>query len=224
MAGNIKVIPATDNFLRVSKGIIFDKEVDPLTLGLYVKILCLGKKWELSIAGLSSATGVSQDKIRASFKVLERAGYLRRFKAHGERGRFSGWDYEVSAIPFTDIAKTPTSVNTDIGENRHRENDQQNRDIYSKTETISTNKEDKHPTREAVAAFVTSLGFADPEGFAADYVTYNEDRGWIANTGKPIVNWKNHIRNTCVSWGKDKVYSKSHTPTTPMTKPITYDI
>ena len=115
MAGNIKVIPATDNFLRVSKGIIFNKDVDVLTLGLYVKILCLGRKWEMSIVGLSEATGVSQDKIRRSFAVMEKAGYLRRCKTHGERGRFSGWDYEVSAIPFTDIPKTPTSVNTDIG-------------------------------------------------------------------------------------------------------------
>ena len=224
MAGNIKVIPATDNFLRVSKGIIFDKEVDPLTLGLYVKILCLGKKWELSIAGLSVSTGVSPDKIRSSFKVLERAGYLRRYKAHGERGRFSGWDYEVSAVPFTDMAKTPTSENTDIGENRHRENDTQNRDIDIKIETISQNREIKHPTRDEVAAYVITLGFADPDGFATDYVTFNEGRGWIAKTGKPIKNWQNHIRQTCVSWGKDKVYPHVSTPSATLTKSITFDI
>ena len=222
MAGNIKVIPATDNFLRVSKGIIFDKEVDVLTLGLYVKILCLGKKWELSIAGLAAATGVSQDKIRSSFKVMERAGYLRRYKAHGDRGRFAGWDYEVSAVPFTDIAKTPTSVNTDIGENRHRENDPQNRDIDSKTETISRNEDYKHPSLADVTAYAKKLGFADPEGFAKHYITFNDDRDWfVEKTGKPIVNWKNHIRNTC-QWAKDKVFPKDNP--TPISKPITFEV
>lgn len=226
MAGNIKVIPATDNFLRVSKGIIFDKEVDVLTLGLYVKILCLGKKWELSIAGLSAATGVSQDKIRSSFKVMERAGYLRRYKAHGDRGRFAGWDYEVSAVPFTDIAKTPTSVNTDIGENRHRENDPQNRDIDNETKTISPVVDHKHPSMEAVATYAKSLGFADPEGFARHYISFNDDRNWfVEKTGKPIVNWKNNIRNNC-QWAKDKVFSEAgSTPSsTPITKPITFEV
>lgn len=82
----------------------------------------------------------------------------------------------------------------------------------------------KHPSKDEVSAFVSTLGYADPDGFAEDYVTYNNDRDWIANNGKPIRNWKNHIRNNC-KWGKDKVFPKtSPEPATPLTKPITFEV
>lgn len=82
----------------------------------------------------------------------------------------------------------------------------------------------KHPTKDEVSAFVSELGFADPDGFAEDYVTFNNDRDWIALNGKPIRNWKNHIRNNC-KWGKDKVYAKeSPVPSTPISKPISFEL
>lgn len=86
----------------------------------------------------------------------------------------------------------------------------------------------KHPSVEEVCAFVSTddMGFADPEGFALDYVRYNTDRDWIGNNGKPIRNWKNHIRNNC-RWAKDKTFPKpsAPNPTTPQfTKPITMSL
>jgi len=83
----------------------------------------------------------------------------------------------------------------------------------------------KHPSIEEVAAFVRDeLGFADPEGFAKDYVTYNNDRDWfVEETGKPIRNWKNHIRNTCAKWAKTKIYPKEPVSAIPYSRPITVD-
>ena len=82
----------------------------------------------------------------------------------------------------------------------------------------------KHPSVQEVADFVRDeLHFADPDGFAQDYVTFNNDRDWIVeNTGKPIQNWKNHIRNNC-KWAKDKVYTQS-VSSVPFNKPITFDL
>lgn len=142
MAGNITIIPPKENFLKVSKGIIYNDDVDALSLGIYVKVIALGRKWQLNIRGLAKALHLSEDRIRNSFAVLEKAGYLRRFKTHGEHGHFNGWDYEVASDPFTDIANSPTSVKTDIGKNRHRCFDTQNRD------DIIENRDDKGENRD----------------------------------------------------------------------------
>ena len=77
-----------------------------------------------------------------------------------------------------------------------------------------------------MATYAKSLGFADPEGFARHYISFNDDRNWfVEKTGKPIVNWKNNIRNNC-QWAKDKVFSEAgSTPSsTPITKPITFEV
>ena len=118
MAGNIKIIEARENYQKVPREIIFNPDVDAFTLGVFVKVLCLGVKWELNVNGLAKVVGCSADRIRKVFAVLEGTGYLRRSRAQDQGGHFTGWDYEISAEPLTNQeGKTPTSVN-----HRHREN------------------------------------------------------------------------------------------------------
>lgn len=122
MAGNIHIIHAQDNYQRVAKSVIFSETIDVATLGIYVKVLVLGEKWKLNVKGLASALKVSPERIRKAFALLEELGYLRRQKGKNESGKFSGWDYEISAVPFDQIAEKPTSEKPDVGETRHREN------------------------------------------------------------------------------------------------------
>ena len=129
MAGNITILTPKENFLKVPKGVIYRDDVDALTLGVYVKVIGLGRKWQLNVTGLAKTLGLSVAKIKASFSVLEEAGYLRRSRVKGEGGRFVGWDYEVSSEPFTDLSKNRPSETSDIGENRPSENCLQNRDL-----------------------------------------------------------------------------------------------
>ena len=86
------------------------------------------------------------------------------------------------------------------------------KDINIKEKGNSAKRIVSHPSIEDVTAFATELGYADPAGFAKDYITYNEDRDWIGGNGKPIRNWKNHIRNNC-KWAKDKIFPKDETVT-----------
>ncbi len=123
MAGNITIIPPKDNFLKVSKDIIYNDGVDALSLGVYVKVIALGKKWNLNVNGLAKILNLSVARIKAVFATLEEAGYLRRYRVKGDAGRFVGWDYEVYSEPVTDHPENRPSVNTDIGENRPSEND-----------------------------------------------------------------------------------------------------
>lgn len=107
MAGNIKIIEPTSKFVKVSRGIIRDNSVDVLTLGLYVKILVLGKDWELNIAGLGNIFNISEKKVRASINKLEALGYIRRVACRDASNKvLKGWDYYVYFEPVADELKT----------------------------------------------------------------------------------------------------------------------
>ena len=195
MAGNITIIPPKENFLKVSKGIIYNDDVDALSLGIYVKVIALGRKWQLNIRGLAKALHLSEDRIRNSFAVLEKAGYLRRFKTHGEHGHFNGWDYEVASDPFTDIANSPTSVKTDIGKNRHRCFDFKNALMelgvteQTVTDWLSVRKTKKAKnTLSAFIAIKREVEKAMAHGFTAeDCIFASASNSWIGFKAEYIV-------------------------------------
>lgn len=213
MAGNIRIIEPREKFKRVSKGIILDERVDVLTLGVYVKILTLGEKWNMTVAGLASYLGVSADKMRRVLAVLEEVGYLRRTRSQGSDGRFSGWDYEIASEPFTDIAKTPTSEKTDIGKNRNTENPAQLKDYNFNYKTISKEKNIEKkaatfvpPTIDEVSAYCESRhNNVDAEAFVAFYAS----KGWKVGR-EPMKDWKAAV----ITWEKRRA-AEGPTPQTP---------
>lgn len=110
MAGNITIIEAHDNFQKVSREIIRNREVDLLTLAIYVKVLYFGKQWKLDINGLSKALGITHQRVRRAINLLEREGYVRRIAVRDEQsGRMMGWDYFVYAEPLSIEERTPIS-------------------------------------------------------------------------------------------------------------------
>lgn len=223
MAGNIKVIEPEDNFQKVSKGIIFDRSVDPLTLGIYVKILVLGKEWDMNVKGLGKAFGVSDTKIRTALSVMERAGYLKRVRTKGEDGRFTGFDYHVGSTPFpdeerTDLCTTYSSIltknhpsenphdgNPILRKNHTSENrDDINRDKYQDRDNIknkdNTQKREAAPQRfvkpsvDEVAQFCRDRNnTVDAEAFVAFY----ESNGWKVGRN-PMRDW----RQAVITWEK----------------------
>lgn len=57
------------------------------------------------------------------------------------------------------------------------------------------------PTVQEVADYARAQGFADPEGFADYYVTYQTEAGWMTGKGSkrhPIDNWKLNV----IAWGR----------------------
>lgn len=205
MAGNIKIIEPEANYQKVSKAIIYNKEVDTLTLGVFVRILCLGKSWQLNVKGLASTLGVSADKIRSSFASLEKAGFLRRTRVQGENGRFTGWDYEISAVPFTDIAILPMSEKTELRKNRTSENRAQYKDNKEIENNLVNNPPTpQRPTLKLVAAYAKEQGAADPEGFADYYLRCQDANRWRTKSGKVVENWKLNV----IQWLK---YHKNET-------------
>ena len=116
-SGNIHVVEAEDNFKRVHKSIIENKNIDCETLGIYTRIIVLGAKWNLNIKGLSTHLDISDSKIRKSIAALEREGYIVRTAVRGEGGKFFGWDYKILPLPIEKSQRSsagrPTSQKTD---------------------------------------------------------------------------------------------------------------
>ena len=211
MAGNITIIEPHDNFQKVAKDVILNREIDVLTLGIYVRVLCLGKTWKLNVRGLASTLGISADKIRAAFAALEKAGYLKRTRAHDKNGKFCGWDYAISSVPFTDMAKTPTSVKADDGGKPMSEKKRDiDRDVISQKEDfVSKEKieEFSPPSQSEVKEYVRSRGWTDPEGFAEFYLSHHQQSGWRRKDGRPITSWKQNV----LSWepyNKNRIFAQ----------------
>lgn len=185
MAGNIKIIEPTSNFQKVSKGIIFNPEIDPFTLGIYVKVIALGKRWELNLGRFAEMMKMSEDRIRKAFAKLETAGYLRRERSRNDKNQFIGWNYQISTEPFPDMGVSRPSENPDVGDSRPSENREvYNRDIKENRD-INKNNEDNTlyrtsgrfviPSLDEVAQYCRMRGNTiDPQQFI-DHYTAN---GW----------------------------------------------
>lgn len=178
MAGNITIIPPKDNFLKVSKDIVYNNDVDALSLGVYVKVIALGRNWNLNVHGLAKILGLSVAKIKSVFATLEQAGYLRRCRVKGDAGRFCGWDYEVYSEPLTDHPENRPSVNTDIGENRPSEIEPLYKDSNVDRDTKVLDREKKKKGFDFCAALV-ELG-VDPQT-ASDWMAVRRKKS-AANT------------------------------------------
>lgn len=165
MAGNIHIIDPTRDFQKVARAAILD--MDYKTLGVYVKILALGKKWQLNIRGLASTLHIGTDSVRAMFAKIEAAGYLRRKRVQGKDGKFVGWDYEISSVPLADLPVLPTSEenrhreNTDVGEKPTSEKSDANIDYNKRNIDLTINQEtikDTSAARFDFRAALLSLG------------------------------------------------------------------
>lgn len=116
-SGNIFIVEAEDNFKRVHKSIIENKNIDCETLGIYTRIIVLGLKWKLNIKGLSVHLNLPDTRIRKSIALLEQEGYVVRTAVRGEGGKFYGWNYQIMPTPIEESKRSsagkPTSQKTD---------------------------------------------------------------------------------------------------------------
>lgn len=178
-SGNIKVIEPTDDFKRIHKSIIRNKNIDCLTLGIYCKIVVLGADWQLNIKGLSKILGVSDNKVRASIGILEREGYIKR-EANYHDNKLDGWVYNVYPEPLKDeersragykknnedlqiqccadssVTQNQTTLESDITENREDNNNRLNI-IENLKNNKTNNKENYKKEKEEIDAFVEKI-------------------------------------------------------------------
>ena len=164
ITGNITIIEPISRFKKVDISLIENERIDCTTLGVYTKLIVLGKKWNLNVRGLRKHLGLSDEKVRKSLSLLEQEGYIVRTPCRNEKGQLVGWDYAIYPTPVSederskagagkdapnsDLPSTPKSAHSDIGgliNNRIKETiDLNNRE----KETISKDiaKKEEAPT------------------------------------------------------------------------------
>ena len=100
--GNITVVEATSRFKKVDISLIENENIDCLTLGIYTKLIVLGKRWNLNVRGLRSHLGLSDEKVRKALSLLEQEGYIVRTPCRDEKGHLLGWNYTIYPIPVNE--------------------------------------------------------------------------------------------------------------------------
>ena len=100
--GNITVVEAQSRYKKVDIALIENENIDCLTLGIYTKLIVLGKKWNLNVKGLRSHLGLSDDKVRKALSLLEHEGYIVRTPCRNEKGQLLGWNYTIYPIPVNE--------------------------------------------------------------------------------------------------------------------------
>ena len=166
--GNITIIESVSRFKKVDISLIENERIDCTTLGVYTKLIVLGKKWNLNVRGLRKHLGLSDEKVRKSLSILEQEGYIVRTPCRNEKGQLVGWDYAIYPTPVgederskagagketpnSDLPSTPKSAHSDKGgllNNRineiidlnnlnNREKESISKDIPKKEENLSS--------------------------------------------------------------------------------------
>src|SRR5574344_1383574 len=129
--GNITIIEPVSRFKKVDISLIENERIDCTTLGVYTKLIVLGKKWNLNVRGLRKHLGLSDEKVRKSLSILEQEGYIVRTPCRNEKGQLVGWDYAIYPTPVSederskagagketpnsDLPSTPKSAHSDKG-------------------------------------------------------------------------------------------------------------
>lgn len=210
--GNIIVIEPEDNFKRINKGIIANTNIDALSLGVYVKVMTLGKSWNFNIKGLAAYLNLSEEKVRKAITLLEQEGYVKRTAERGA-SRFMGWNYVFYSTPLEESkrSKAGSKGNTDLGKTDNTENRQvcnqtslnsdntemgeennNKTQLNSKTiiEEETESKRFHAPSVQEVRQYCLERGNTiNPEYF----VDYYNSNGWMRGNTK-IKDWKATIR------------------------------
>jgi hypothetical protein len=98
-------VKRTSRFTIVPNETLRDSRLSDAALGLLVRMLSYPDDWEFSLKHLAGQNQSRLAAVRSSFQKLEEAGYVSRKQARGAQGRLSGWEYEVSDRPSTDVRK-----------------------------------------------------------------------------------------------------------------------
>ena len=232
MAGNITIIVPSDNFVKVPLGIVFHPEVDALALGIFVKVLCLGREFSLTVQDLAARLSVSLAKVQKAFAVLEDAGYLRRNRVKDAAGRFVGWDYEISSEPLTDtpenrrsekptIGKTDcrkigssvpyNNINNNISNTRDNINTDSsnntgiNSKSFKKEKKDTVERNEKNSDRFHRPSVQEVAAFVQSKGYdidAEEFVSFYESKGWVIGKS-PMKDWHQAVVTWAVRSRKD---------------------
>lgn len=134
----------TKDYTIMSNRHLKEKGLSLKAKGLLSLMLSLPNDWDYSIMGLMTLSRDGKDSVMGALIELEKYGYLVRTKTTDEKGRFSGYDYDIYECPQTEkpYAENPNT------ENPNTENPQQININNIKYENINKESTKESPTDE----------------------------------------------------------------------------
>lgn len=94
-------INKTTDYTVMSNAHFREKEMSLKAKGLLSMMLSLPDDWDYSIAGLMTLSKDGKDSVMGALNELEQFGYLVRTRTTDEKGRFTGYDYDIYETPQT---------------------------------------------------------------------------------------------------------------------------
>lgn len=119
-------INKTGDYTVMSNTHLREKGLTFKAKGLLSVMLSLPDNWDYSIAGLVTLSIDGKDSIMSALAELEEYGYLKRTQTTDEKGRFTGYDYDIFEKPIVEKpqqespyaekpnTENPPQINTNI--------------------------------------------------------------------------------------------------------------
>ena len=186
-------------YTQISNAIFQDKRLNEADVGLLCVMLSLPPDWQFSVAGLCAIRPQSgRDKLAASIKRLENAGYLQR-SPQRDGGKFVHTVWEITDTPSTEKPLTEKPLTekplTDFPEET---NTLSNKELNKKRNTESVPRATcarertpfVAPSVEEIESFCSQEQLSiDAQKFVDNYAA----KGWTIGS-TPVHDWKALVR------------------------------
>lgn len=147
-----------------------EKELSLKAKGLLSLMLSLPDAWDYSIAGLVQLSKDGKDSVMNALTELEEFGYLTRTQTIDEKGRFTGYDY--------DIYENPQTVKTDT-ENPYAEKPNTEKPPQLNTNKSNTKELNTKEKRKKETSYDEILSNVENEDLKDLYIEYIKMRKMI---------------------------------------------
>lgn len=184
-------------YTQISNAVFQDKRLNEADVGLLCIMLSLPPDWQFSVAGLCAIRPQSgRDKLAASIKRLENAGYLQR-SLRRDGGKFVRTVWEITDTPSTEKPSTekpsPKKTSPDFPKET---NTLSNKELTEKRNSESVPREARERTPFVAPSVEEIESFCSQEQLSIDaqkFVDNYAAKGWTIGS-TPVHDWKALVR------------------------------
>lgn len=175
MAIKRQPVKPEDHFTIVANAWLRDYRLTLKARGLLALVLSHKVGWDVTIETLARDNPEGRDAIRSAVAELEEHGYLRRRRAHGDDGRFAGYDYELVYDPPS--SGFPTTGEPTTGEPTTG-NPTQRRPSSKKTSSKEDHLQESAPDGDAAPEWVIAKRAYDATDGALKFMAIKAIAKW----------------------------------------------
>ena len=203
-------------YTQISNAVFQDKRLNEADVGLLCIMLSLPPDWQFSVAGLCAIRPQSgRDKLAASIKRLENAGYLQR-SLRRDGGKFVRTVWEITDTPPTEKPLTEKPLTekplTDFPKETNTLSNKElnKKELNKKRNTESVPREARERTPFVAPSVEEIESFCSQEQLSIDaqkFVDNYAAKGWTIGS-TPVHDWKALVRK----WAREDQERASEQP------------